>query len=697
MLKNFHKILLVLAYVSVADAKLYALDTPVPAQEVVSVQKRTSNFSDSTKKNRRRKKSKKYQKMMAAAGVLLVGGYMVHNIFETEPDHKNTENPEDFSEVDNEDNKSSLVHTNDASDSDYDDTKGAFAQAELRSPPTMSSENVTSTKSSLRYKDDTLAPGKAREVIVQRISEHGVKLLRAGQLIPADLVRAKRFERLQAELDELDTSKPCFLDFLYDCDDECVEFMRLTLSHCAMRNFKPQAQEIKSLVQQDAEYRLLSEHDPNAYALISCIENNAAWIKEIRKKYFEYLTLTRFPSIPITASSFIGDPYPVEFAEASYRISDGLLEIYFPSAKDWIGLQPHRVIDPGRRKAILAKIALFIPQEHNVLEHDMHLIGCNHNFAVFLINNDQYACELPATITEKPKIWRVLSEQWQEININEEHWRAYQDSCANKHTQQMHDEKAQSLLNFRVCHPVDNFLGVEEYAMEIKSVGEQDARSIWSNWDDMHTALGSLHTDGADIGRIPVLAADQKQGYVSQCTVFAVPGTGALYIAGRKKMTRASIWNGLTFLQSHVAQLGLDQKMFNTQDLFIGMDDQTGDGPSAGMAFTTAIFSALTKNPIKRGYAVTGTIDVLGHVGAVGCIANKAIAAGSVSIPTVLYPAEQTILTDMHPTTCSCCGALGKDTLDKLREHKVSLIPVHDATQVFQIMLSRGVPPIQQA
>jgi|GEM_PF-7044437 len=693
MLKNFHKILLVLAYVSVADAKLYALDTPVPAQEVVSVQKRTSNFSDSTKKNRRRKKSKKYQKMMAAAGVLLVGGYMVHNIFGTEPDHKNTENPEDFSEVDNEDNKSSLVHTNDASDSDYDDTKGAFAQAELRSPPTMSSE-VTGHKSSLRYKDDTLAPGKAREVIVQRTSEHGVKLLRAGQLIPADLVRAKRFERLLSELSTLYISEPCFLDSLCNRDKNFVDSIYSVLSYCAMKNFKFQAQKIKSLVKQDAEYRLLSEHQPYENALISQMQGERAWRAEICRKYFEHLTLTRSQSVP--TSHFTSGPYTTEFGGAQYGITrEGLLEIYFPLVKEWISLQPYRVIDPWRRKAILAKIALFIPQEHNVLEHDMHLIGCNHNFAVFLINNDQYACELPSTITKKPKIWRVLSEQWQEININEEHWHAYQDSCANKHTQQMHDEKAQSLLNFRVCHPVDNFLGVEEYAMEIKSVGEQDARSIWSNWDDMHTALGSLHTDSADIGRIPVLAADQKQGHVSQCTVFAVPGTGALYITGRKKMTRASIWNGLTFLQSHVAQLGLDQKMFNTQDLFIGMDDQTGDGPSAGMAFTTAIFSALTKNPIKRGYAVTGTIDVLGHVGAVGCIANKAIAAGSKSVRTVLYPAEQMILTDMHPTTCSCCGALGKDTLDKLREHKVSLIPVHDATQVFQIMLSRGVPQIK--
>lgn len=72
MPKIFHKRSLFLAYLSVADAKLYALDIPVSAQEVVSLQECKGNLSDSAKK-KRRKKNKKYQKIMAAAGVLLVG------------------------------------------------------------------------------------------------------------------------------------------------------------------------------------------------------------------------------------------------------------------------------------------------------------------------------------------------------------------------------------------------------------------------------------------------------------------------------------------------------------------------------------------------------------------------------------------------------------------------------------------------
>jgi hypothetical protein len=388
---------------------------------------------------------------------------MVHNIFGTEPDHKNTENPKDPNEVD-------------------DKTNGAFAQVECIPPPVMSCENVTSNKLILRHVDDTLAPAKARKFVIQKTSAHGVELLRASQLIPADLVRAKKHARLQRKLYGLNIFKPCFVDFLPDHDNELVDFVYLALSHCAMKNFKLQGQQIKSLVRQDAEYRSLSMHDPHKNSVISYIQREDIWRKEICRKYFEHLTLTRSRSIPRSRSPFISGPYITDFAGAQYGItSDGLIEIYFPLATQWVDLQPHRVIDPGRIKTILAKISSFIPPKYKALEQSMHLIGCNHNFAVFLINNDQYACELPSTITEKPKIWHILSEKWQEIDIDEQYWSAYRDSFANKHKQQMQDKKTHSLLHFRVCHPIDNFLGVEEYAMEIKSVGDQDARSIWSN------------------------------------------------------------------------------------------------------------------------------------------------------------------------------------------------------------------------
>lgn len=64
------------------------------------------------------------------------------------------------------------------------------------------------------------------------------------------------------------------------------------------------------------------------------------------------------------------------------------------------------------------------------------------------------------------------------------------------------------------------------------------------------------------------------------------------------------------------------------------------DGPSAGITLTTAIYSILTGKKIRNDIAMTGEIDLLGNVKAIGgldCKINGAIMAG---VKTVLFPEE---------------------------------------------------------
>lgn len=64
------------------------------------------------------------------------------------------------------------------------------------------------------------------------------------------------------------------------------------------------------------------------------------------------------------------------------------------------------------------------------------------------------------------------------------------------------------------------------------------------------------------------------------------------------------------------------------------------DGPSAGITLTTAIYSMLTNKKIRNDIAMTGEIDLLGNVKAIGgldCKINGAIMAG---VKTVLFPEE---------------------------------------------------------
>ena len=64
------------------------------------------------------------------------------------------------------------------------------------------------------------------------------------------------------------------------------------------------------------------------------------------------------------------------------------------------------------------------------------------------------------------------------------------------------------------------------------------------------------------------------------------------------------------------------------------------DGPSAGVAFTLAIYSAATGKKIRQDVAVTGEISLQGDVKPVGGIPEKIYGAMQAGMKTVLIPEE---------------------------------------------------------
>jgi len=64
------------------------------------------------------------------------------------------------------------------------------------------------------------------------------------------------------------------------------------------------------------------------------------------------------------------------------------------------------------------------------------------------------------------------------------------------------------------------------------------------------------------------------------------------------------------------------------------------DGPSAGIAITTAIYSVLTSQPIKNYIAMTGEVDLIGNVKAIGGLDAKIAGAIQAGCTQVLIPRE---------------------------------------------------------
>ncbi|MDR7237429.1 ATP-dependent protease LonB [Neobacillus drentensis] len=130
----------------------------------------------------------------------------------------------------------------------------------------------------------------------------------------------------------------------------------------------------------------------------------------------------------------------------------------------------------------------------------------------------------------------------------------------------------------------------------------------------------------------------------------------------RKSMARGSIENVITVLRS----MGVPANDFDIHVNFPG--GVPIDGPSAGIAMATGIYSAIYKIPIDNTVAMTGEISIHGNVKPIGGVYPKVKAAKKAGVKTVIIPEEnmQTILNEIEG---------------------INIVPVTHLHEVFEIAL----------
>ncbi|QSO53275.1 ATP-dependent protease LonB [Alicyclobacillus curvatus] len=138
----------------------------------------------------------------------------------------------------------------------------------------------------------------------------------------------------------------------------------------------------------------------------------------------------------------------------------------------------------------------------------------------------------------------------------------------------------------------------------------------------------------------------------------AEPGKGSVTMSGlveeetmrsgsrsvrRKSMAKASFDNVITALHK---VMGIDARDYDLHINFPG--GMPVDGPSAGVAMATAIYSAIREVPVSNTVAMTGEISLRGFVRPVGGVNAKVEAAIEAGANTILIPKENWQETYLH-------------------------------------------------
>jgi len=184
------------------------------------------------------------------------------------------------------------------------------------------------------------------------------------------------------------------------------------------------------------------------------------------------------------------------------------------------------------------------------------------------------------------------------------------------------------------------------------------------------------------VGQVVGLAWTEVGGDLLTIEAMTMPGKGGVIRTGTLgDVMKESIEAARTVVRSRAKRLGIKADIFEKSDIHIHVPEGATpkDGPSAGIAMTTALVSVFTGIPVRADVAMTGEITLRGEVLPIGGLKEKLLAAHRGGIKTVLIP-EQNV----------------KDLAeipDNVK-NKLEIVPVRWIDKVLEVALERHPVPL---
>ncbi len=196
----------------------------------------------------------------------------------------------------------------------------------------------------------------------------------------------------------------------------------------------------------------------------------------------------------------------------------------------------------------------------------------------------------------------------------------------------------------KICRKV-----VKELLTAAAKEGAKAAKKINVTPKTLETYLGVQRFDYGvaakenQVGQVTGLAWTSVGGELLTIEAVLLPGKGKMTTTGKLgDVMQESTQAAMSVVRSRAKRLGIANDFYEKNDIHIHFPEGATpkDGPSAGIAITTALVSILTGIPARADVAMTGEITLRGEVLPIGGLKEKLLAAHRGGIKTVLIPQQ---------------------------------------------------------
>lgn len=199
--------------------------------------------------------------------------------------------------------------------------------------------------------------------------------------------------------------------------------------------------------------------------------------------------------------------------------------------------------------------------------------------------------------------------------------------------------------------------GVRNLEREIGTLLRKSARAILESGkkrvritdNDLEKYLGPARFQPESEARTPQVGVATGMFYtpvggdIMFIEVSVMPGKGNLILTGQlgdvmKESARAA----LSYAKKNAQRFGIALEKFDNSDVHIHVPAGAvpKEGPSAGIAITAALVSALAEVPVRNDVSMTGEITLTGRVLPIGGVKEKVLGARRAGIREVILPKQ---------------------------------------------------------